>query len=379
MRLLIVSHTEHYRRGDTMVGWGPTVREIDQLTSLFEEIVHIATLCQGPPPESALAYESHKVRLHLVPPAGGEGLRAKLGILTQIPIYLRTIRQELRQADAVHVRCPANISLLAIFLLAFMRRPKLRWAKYAGNWHPEGREARSYTFQRWWLKKGFHRGVTTVNGQWPHQPAHVHAFLNPCLTEAELQEAKEATVTKEFLPPFRLLLVGRLEAAKGVGRALEIMDLLRQRNIPVVLDLIGDGPERQKFCEQIDRLSLTQQVHLHGWLPRPALSQYYARTHILLFPTDSEGWPKVLSEAMAYRVVPVCSNVSSIPQYLARFGTGHTCAPNAIQDFADAIQNYVENPEQWKKEAENASCAAEQFSYANYLTAVRSLLFHKEL
>ena len=42
MRLVIVSHTPHYRKDGAVVGWAATVREIDRLASIFEEVVHLA-------------------------------------------------------------------------------------------------------------------------------------------------------------------------------------------------------------------------------------------------------------------------------------------------------------------------------------------------
>ena len=41
-KLLIISHTPHFRRGKTIVGWGATVREIRYLAKAFDSICHIA-------------------------------------------------------------------------------------------------------------------------------------------------------------------------------------------------------------------------------------------------------------------------------------------------------------------------------------------------
>src|SRR5687767_2012317 len=117
MRLLIISNMAHYLRHGQVVGWGPTVQEIDHLAELFDEVVHIACLHSSEAPASALPYSSARVTLVPVPPAGGKGLGAKLNILRHSPLYARMILRQLSRADVVHVRCPANISLLAIFLL----------------------------------------------------------------------------------------------------------------------------------------------------------------------------------------------------------------------------------------------------------------------
>ncbi|MCP5303468.1 MAG: glycosyltransferase [Pseudomonadales bacterium] len=375
MKLLIISHTEHFKKGDSVAGWGPTIREINHLATLFDEVVHVATLNQGPAPESALPYSADNIRLAPVAPSGGSGLLNKLNILLQYPVYLLTILRELRGVDVVHIRCPANISLLAVLLITFLPWPRRRWTKYAGNWSPDGREAFSYTLQRWWLNKGLQRGVVTVNGRWPGQPAHVHSFYNPCLTEEELQEGARYAASKVPAVPLRLLYVGRLETPKGVRRILEITAQLHEMHVPVFVDLVGDGPEKPAFEEYVVQQGIQESVKFHGWVPRDQLGPIYAQAHLMIFPSSSsEGWPKVLSEAMAYGVVPVTSTVSSVPQYLQDFKVGQTFAADDLQGFVKAVVWYSKHTSEWKQESDNAVQAANLFSYQNYLNSVKQLL-----
>jgi glycosyltransferase involved in cell wall biosynthesis len=266
--------------------------------------------------------------------------------------------------------------LLAIVLLALVRSPRIRWVKYAGNWRPRRGEAWSYAFQRWWLTKGLHRGLVTVNGEWPGQPAHVRSFLNPCLTEEELRQGAALGAGKQLGAPLRLLFVGRLEEEKGCGRAIEVLARLKRCGVAARLDLVGDGPDRLRFERQAAAEGVADDVRFLGWIPRPQLGRLYAQAHVFLFPSRcSEGWPKVLSEAMAYGVVPVSSDVSSIPQYLEGFRTGRALDPANREGFVSAITEYVKDRDRWKTESQNAMEAAQRFSYARYLAAVRNLLF----
>jgi glycosyltransferase involved in cell wall biosynthesis len=375
VRLLIISGMPHHWGDGQVVGWGPTAQEIDHLAELFESIRHIAPLHPGPAPASALPYRSKRVEFLPVPAAGGKRWRDKGDILLCYPRYVRAILRELPQADLVHVRCPDNISLLAILLLAVLPAPKLRWVKYAGNWQPEAAEAWSYTLQRWWLKRACHRGLVTVNGSWPDQPAHIKSFLNPCLTDEELKLGRAAAARKRLTGPLRLVYVGRLETPKGVGRALQILSRLRQQDCAATLDLVGDGPERTQFEAAAKSLGLDGLTHFHGWLPRPALEPLYAQSHVMLFPSgSSEGWPKVLSEAMAYGAVPVAGQVSCIPQFLKSFKTGHALPAENIEAFTETILHYHQHPLAWKDHSDNAVEAAALFSYPRYLEAVRTLL-----
>ncbi|HUO52959.1 MAG TPA: glycosyltransferase family 4 protein, partial [Gemmatimonadaceae bacterium] len=232
-KLVVISDTPHQRRGDTIVGWGATVREIDHLSALFDEVVHVAPVSDAPAPANSLPYASPRVRVRELPPAGGDTLADKVALLRRAPGYLSAALEELRGAEAVHLRCPASVSMMVALLLPFLRRPEKRWIKYAGNWNPQGDEPWTYELQRKWLMRPWHRAIVTVNGEWPGQPAHVRSFLNPSLTNEELAAGRAAAAVKTFDYPVRLLFVGRLEEAKGVRCALDALVRLNRKGYAV--------------------------------------------------------------------------------------------------------------------------------------------------
>ena len=372
-----MSHTVHHAdAAGRVAGWGPTVREIDALATLFDEVRHVAPLHAGPPPASALPYAANNVRLVPVRASGGERWSDKLGVLFGWPRVLRTIRRELGGTDAVHVRAPANIALAALLLLRRREgKPAARWIKYAGNWSPPGPEPWSYRLQRRLLRRGIPGAVVTVNGEWPGEPAHVRSFKNPCLTDAELAEGRDAARRKPAPPPLRLLFVGRIEEAKGAGRSLEILRRLREKGVVAELELVGEGPQREPLERRVAAGPDAGSVRFRGGLPRPAIAESYARAHILLLPsTASEGWPKVLGEAMAYGAVPVASDVSSVPEYLTRLRVGRSIPATDLDRFATELERYARDPALFAEESTRAVESAEIFSYTRYLAAVREIL-----
>lgn len=370
MRLLIISHTEHYRSGSTIVGWGATIREIDHLASLFDEVVHIAPLHLVSAPASGLPYQAANVRFRAVPPAGGEQFIHKLGILWRFPDYVRAMINEMRAADVVHVRFPAAISLIAFLLLALRKHPTRRWFKYAGSWSPRTRDALSYRIQRWLLSQRWHRGVVTVTGSDLPLPANTQVLANPCLTDEELAEG--AAITKSLDSPVRLLYVGRVEEAKGIGRAVEVIRCLHQRGIPIRLDVIGDGlqrPHNERAAADLEGI-----VHFHGEKPRHAINEFYARAHFLLLSSASEGWPKVISEGMAYGVVPIVSDVGSIRTALSELKVGAVIPVSDIEAYANAIQQWCLQPADWQQQSDQAKQSAHRFTYRAYIENIRNLL-----
>lgn len=374
MKLVIISNMAHHQGPAGIVGWGPTVREIDHLAALFDEVVHLACVHPGPPPESALPYRADNVRCVLVPPAGGAGLGAKLDIVRLVPRYLRTIRAAMRSADVVHVRCPANIPLLALVLLALTPRRSARWVKYAGSWERYPGEPLSFRLQRWMLRRGMARGSVTVNGRWPGQPGHVHSFENPCLEDDELGRAAREGGVKRFTPPLRLLFVGQAVRTKGIFTVLETARLLHQAGLEFVVDFVGDGADRQELQARVAAAGLEARVRVHGWRSRDELPAFYRDAHFVLLPSRAEGWPKVLSEAMAHGAVPLASTVSSIPQYLAEFRVGATFGWNDAPSFAREVLAYAAHPERWRAESQRGITAAARFTYAAYTRRVQQLL-----
>jgi glycosyltransferase involved in cell wall biosynthesis len=182
---------------------------------------------------------------------------------------------------------------------------------------------------------------------------------------------RQVATGKVLRLPVQLLFVGRVETAKGSGRLLEIARLLLQKGIDFELAFIGDGLERTVFEQMAKDMGLSGRVRFHSWMPHPRLSEFYAHAHFMVLPTTaSEGWPKVLSEGMAFGVVPLAGAVSSIPQILESLKTGMALDSDDIAGFAESIQNYLQYPERWKSESLAGVNAASQFTFQSYLSQV---------
>jgi len=361
-RLAVISHTPHHRSSEGLVGWGPTVTELDHLATRFASVVHVAPVHEGPSPGSSLPYTAPNLEVLPVRPAGGDGLAAKASIGRAVPGWLAAMHRGTSGADVLHVRCPANLSGLALAVLRARRDRRPLWVKYAGNWRPDGSEPWSYRTQRRWLRKGWGRLAVTVNGE-GDDPPHVRAFPNPSLTDEEL--ARGASVVKAPLTDgVRLAFVGRVEPEKGAVVAARVA-----AGIPGArLTVVGDGPDaaavRAAFPE----------ADLRGWLPRNEVHDVLADAHVLLLPSRaSEGWPKVLSEAMAFGAVPVATAVSSIPQVFARTGAGVVVAGTDPADHTEAVLALVGDEARLAVLRDAGREAARRYTFGAYLAEVEAL------
>jgi glycosyltransferase involved in cell wall biosynthesis len=371
-RLAVVSHTPHHRTDDGLVGWGPTVTELDHLAGLVDELVHVAPVHDGPAPPSALPYAATNVRVEPVRAAGGDGLAAKAGLAAAVPGWTAAIRRGIDGAYALHVRCPANLSGVALAWLRLGRDRRPCWVKYAGTWRPEGPEPASYRVQRQWLHRGFGRVAVTVNGTWPDDPPHVRAFPNPSLTDDDLAAGRRRTAAKRPLQDgLALAFVGRVETEKGAVDAVDVAAGLAARGLECTLTVVGDGPalEGCRARAAADGVAAT----FLGWVDREAVHDVLGRAHVLLLPSRaSEGWPKVLSEAMAFGAVPVASAVSAIPQTFAHTGAG-IVVEGGPEAYVETVAALAADPDRLAALRAAGLAAAPSFGFSAWADHVRAL------
>lgn len=109
-----------------------------------------------------------------------------------------------------------------------------------------------------------------------------------------------------------LLFVGRLEAAKGTARLIEALGELATRDARVRLVVIGDGSQRPDMERASGALGVSDKVVFSGWVDHDRLPRYLQAADALLLPSDYEGLPTVVVEAMACGVPVVATDVGGL-------------------------------------------------------------------
>lgn len=374
MKLAIISHTEHYKDASgNIVGWGPTISEINYLSNHFDTIYHIAFLHEDTPPPSSLPYTSKNVVFLPLPPSGGASLLKKLTLLTNLPKTLKIIKATLKEVDAFQFRAPTGIGVFVIPWLT-KRTHKKGWFKYAGNWNQENPPL-GYKLQRRLLKN--QPRIVTINGAWKDQPAHCLTFENPCLLEEEREEGLEVISNKKYTAPFSLCFVGRLEDPKGVQRIIDALANLPDRTQLKHMHFIGDGAKFHHYKEQCAALQLP--TTFHGFLNRKEVFDVYRNCQFLLLPsTASEGFPKVIAEAMNFGCIPIISNVSSITQYVTK-SNGFVVAPTTSSRLLEVLQGaFATHEAALKEQAVLGHATAKNFTFEHYTRRILEEILQKE-
>jgi glycosyltransferase involved in cell wall biosynthesis len=124
--------------------------------------------------------------------------------------------------------------------------------------------------------------------------------------------------TEFFHPPaqrpvsdrFRVAFVGRFQAQKNLAVLLEQFAQMRDKAPRrVELHLVGDGPLFTELRAQSASLRLNGEITWHGWLPREELRAVLQSCDCFVNPSQYEGMPNAVLEAMACGLPVVASRV----------------------------------------------------------------------
>jgi glycosyltransferase involved in cell wall biosynthesis len=225
-----------------------------------------------------------------------------------------------------------------------------------------------FRLQRFMLKQNWANCKVTMNGNWPNQEAHCISFENPCLYNHEILNLEVIHELKIYLPPYKLLFVGRIEHEKGVGVILEWLSKIELIQIEKVT-FVGDGKDFDHLLEKAQEFRLTDKIRFMGSMSREEIQKLYKEHHFFLFPSmASEGFPKVIAEAMAFGCIPVTSEVSSLKEFLQTSNAGFGWKYFVSQGIEKVSINEVM--------IERGFNVARKFTFENYLDRLKREVFN---
>ena len=165
-------------------------------------------------------------------------------------------------------------------------------------------------------------------------------------SEARLTVVPEPVL--EALPPptddgrrrWHLCAVGRLAPQKNF--ALLLRSLARLGDLPVTLDIAGDGEQREMLQQLARTLGVADRVRFLGTVSD--VLQRLAQAEVMVLTSDFEGYPAVIVEALSVGTFVVARDCSpAIGEVLTSAGMGCVVAGADPGRFAAAVRGYLGN------------------------------------
>jgi glycosyltransferase involved in cell wall biosynthesis len=151
--------------------------------------------------------------------------------------------------------------------------------------------------------------------------------------------------------PFRLLTAARFVKKKGHVHLLEAVRLLKERDVPVRVELAGDGPLKSILRKHVTQLGLREDVVFLGRISHDELVADMARGRwdamalpsIVTASGELEGIPVSLVEALACGLPAIGTAAGGVPEVLG-VGAGLVVPAGDPVGLADALQSLARDP-----------------------------------
>lgn len=183
---------------------------------------------------------------------------------------------------------------------------------------------------------------------------------NSISTEIKLNTLKFHNCSK-----FHIICIGSLVAGKAVNILLEALTLVKHKE-KLIVDIVGNGPERQTLYSYAEKHQLQSLINWYGYLPRNKAVELFNNAHIHIITSAKEGNPTTIWEAMSYGVPTIsfdhCGMHDTICDHCGILIPIHDYE-QCVNDLAKRIDNLLECPKKFEDLAYGVLECAKKYTW----------------
>lgn len=372
MKFLIITHVDHIEKANNLYGYAPYVREMNIWLKYIDELIIVAPLSSKRNlTEVDTFYNFQNIDFREISSFNFKKLSDALISLLKLPIIFWKIFWAMKESDHIHLRCPGNVGLIGCLAQIFFPK-KIKTAKYAGNWDPKSKQPFSYRLQKWILNNTFltRNMQVLVYGDWEKQSKNIKSFFTATYSESE----KEIITKTGLKSSIDFMFVGSLVSGKNPLYAIKLIEKLLEKERKVILNIYGEGSEKENLQNYVQQNHLQDFIVFHGNESKETIKEAYQKSHFVILPSKSEGWPKAIAEAMFWGCIPVASKVSCVPSMLDFGNRGILLEMDLNQDVKQ-IENLIAVENNYKSKSTLSQDWSQYYTLELFESEIKKLLF----
>ena len=151
-------------------------------------------------------------------------------------------------------------------------------------------------------------------------------------------------LTKKDIDNPRLLMIANVLPHKGHDVLIRALKLLKDKGKDVSCDIVGAVDRDQHYIDCLKRIisnfKIEQQIRFLGF--DPDIETHLSTHKIVILPSDSEGTPNCIMEAMSMKRLVIVTNAGGVPEFVKDGVTGFLHAPQNAEALMEAIERVMD-------------------------------------
>lgn len=254
--------------------------------------------------------------------------------------YLFNIIKTVKKSDFNYIYCPGHIGLFTTLIACLFNKPFGIYLR--GEWRDSTPKPLHFLFNiiirraRFIICTGAEltKKISRIN-----RNAIAVAPMSPLLYFDPLIEPQK---DDNFI---KILFVGQLIKHKGVFELIHAFkNIIETNRTNLKLDIVGNGAEKRNLELLIQKYNLQEHISIFGINSDiEKLANLYAKGDIFCLPTYTEGFPRVIYEAMHFSLPIITTKVGQIPSLIVDGQNGVFCIPGSIDSLTVKLLELIDS------------------------------------
>lgn len=139
-----------------------------------------------------------------------------------------------------------------------------------------------------------------------------------------------------------IMWCGRFTSVKNIPLLIDAYEKVRLKYPEYILYLIGDGQDKDKIREYVREKGLSEFVVFTGMLANPF--SYIKQANVLCLSSESEAYPTVLLEALAFGKTIVATPTKGAIEILEKGRLGYLSVDFSVDEYYKTLIKGIEQP-----------------------------------
>ena len=168
---------------------------------------------------------------------------------------------------------------------------------------------------------------------------------------------------KSILKNKNIVSIGRLSKEKGYEDLIEVYNIVHSKYPDWVLNIIGDGVEREKIEYKIKKYGLEKNIILHGYQNRDYINEVLRKSSIYVMSSHTESFGIVILEAYSFGIPAVAfKSAQGACEIITDNWDGYLIKDRNKEQMAKRICELIANYNRRFIMGKNASKKTEQYN-----------------